>query len=382
VPSRASGSILTPSGWVAGAVEMSDGRISDVVGRALAKGERPLEPYILPGFIDLHVHGGGGYDWRGGEEAVRGLARFHASRGTVAMAPTTATASVPAIETALAAIDAVMENRRPTEAIVLGSHLEGPFLNPKKLGAQEAATLPGDPLLARDWAERFSIRIATVAPEIAGGLDVVRVLRDCGVRVQIAHSLATAEETAEGFRCGCSGFTHLFNAMSGVDHRSPGVAAYALAHGQYAEVICDLLHVDLTVLLAAYRAIPYLYSVSDSTLAGLADGRHQWGGHAIDKSGIRVTLEDGKTLAGSAITQLDALRNLVEVGLTLERASDMLSARPAKYLGLTDLGAIGPQARACMVVLDEDLRLIETWIDGKPIPARSHGLPGYESATR
>ncbi len=123
-----------------------------------------------------------------------------------------------------------------------------------------------------------------------------------------------------------------------------------------------------TVLLAAYRAIPDLYSVSDSTLAGLTDGRHQWGGHAVDKVGLRVTLEDGGTLAGSAITQLDALRNLVEVGLTLEQASDMLSARPANYLGFTDLGAIEPQARACMVVLDDDLRLMETWIDGKSIP--------------
>jgi N-acetylglucosamine-6-phosphate deacetylase len=369
VSSRLGGSILTPSGWVAGVVEMSDGRISDVVGGALAKGERPAAPYILPGFIDLHVHGGGGYDWRGGEEAVRGLARFHAARGTVAMAPTTATAAVPVIEKALAAIDVVMKDPRPNEAIILGSHLEGPFINPNKLGAQEAASLPGNPLLASDWAERFSIRIATVAPEIPGGLDVVRVLRDRGVRVQIAHSLATAEETAEGFRCGCSGFTHLFNAMSGVDHRHPGVAAYALAHGQYAEIICDLLHVDRTVLLAAYRAIPYLYSVSDSTMAGLADGRHRWGGHAIDKAGIRVTLEDGKTLAGSAITQIDALRSLVEIGLTLEQASDMLSARPARYLGLTELGAIEPKARACMLVLDHDLRLIETWIDGKSIAA-------------
>jgi len=284
------------------------------------------------------------------------------------MAPTTATASVPVIEKALAAIDAVKQDARANEAIVVGSHLEGPFINPNKLGAQEAAALPGNPRLARSWAERFSIRIATVAPEIPGGLDVIRVLHGCGVRVQIAHSLATAKETAEGFRCGCSGFTHLFNAMSGVDHRRPGVAAYALAHGQYAEVICDLLHVDRTVLLAAYRAIPDLYSVSDSTLAGLTDGRHQWGGHAVDKVGLRVTLEDGETLAGSAITQLDALRNLVEVGLTLEQASDMLSARQANYLGLTDLGAIEPQARACMVVLDDDLRLMETWIDGKSIP--------------
>ena len=365
-PLRLTGSILTPAGWVRGTVEMSGTTIGAVTGQA-SPGRSPAAPYILPGFIDLHVHGGGGHDWQGGEAAVRGLISFHAQRGTVAMAPTTATAAVPVIERALAAIKAVKDDPHPGEAIVLGAHLEGPFINPGKLGAQEPATLAGDPELARSWAERFPIRVATVAPEIPGGLEVTRVLTAAGTRVQVAHSLATAEQTAEGFRCGCAGFTHLFNAMTGIDHRAPGVAAYALAHGRYAELICDLLHVDRTVLLAAYRAIPRLYAVSDSTMAGLADGAHVWGGHRVIKQGLRVTLDDGKTLAGSAITLLDAFRNLVEIGLTLEQASAMTSARPAEYLGLTDLGLIEPQARACLIVLDANLQLMETWIDGTRI---------------
>ena len=364
---KPSGSVLTPDGWVRGSVAIEGGRIAGVDGMVLPPGERPVAPFVLPGFIDLHVHGGAGHDWQGGEEAVRGLARYHATHGTVALAPTTATARVPVIETALAAITAVKAARRPGEAIVLGAHLEGPFINPGKLGAQEPAALEGDPALATAWAERFSIRVATVAPEIPGGLDVIRALTARGTRVQIAHSLATADQAAAGFAAGCAGFTHLFNAMTGVDHRAPGVAAYALAHGVHAEIIADLLHVDRTVLLAAVRAIPKIYAISDSTMAGLGDGLHHWGGHRVLKAGLRVTLEDGKTLAGSAITLHDAFRNLVSVGLSLDTASAMTATRQADYLGIRDLGRIAPGARACLVQLDVNLDLTAVWIDGERI---------------
>ena len=210
-----------------------------------------------------------------------------------------------------------------------------------------------------------------MAPEIPGGLDVIRTLTAAGTRVQIAHSLARADQAAEGFAAGCTGFTHLFNAMTGVDHRAPGVAAYALAHGIHAEIICDLLHVDRVVVKAAARAIPELYAISDSTMAGLPDGLHHWGGHQVRKEGLRVTLMDGVTLAGSAVTMLDCFRNLVAIGFTLPQASAMTSSRQAGYLGLGDLGAIAPGMRACIVKLDADLRLTNVWVDGEPIGVRA-----------
>jgi N-acetylglucosamine-6-phosphate deacetylase len=156
-----------------------------------------------------------------------------------------------------------------------------------------------------------------------------------------------------------------------MEHRSPGVAAYAFAKGRFAEIVCDLLHVDATVLLAAYRAIPRLYAITDATAAGMPDGPIEWCGRFAIKKGKRVTLENGTTLAGSAITMLDAFRNLISLGLSFEQAAEMTSSRQAEYLGLQDVGRIEAGARACLVKLDEDLRLQGVWVDGESIAPES-----------
>jgi N-acetylglucosamine-6-phosphate deacetylase len=367
-PASPEGSILTPDGWVTGKVEFAGQLISVVDGRTLAPDAKPEGPFILPGFIDLHVHGGGGGDWQGGEEGIRTFVRYHASYGTTAIAPTTATGPTPAIEKSLSAITSIATSRRPGEAVVLGAHLEGPFLNPLKPGAMEVSfILEGDPGLAKKWAGKFKIVIATVAPEVPGGLEVIKALSERGCRVQIGHSVATPPTAEEAFRRGCSGFTHLFNAMSQMEHRSPGVAAYALAKGRFAEIIGDLLHVDATVLLAAYRAIPRLYAITDATAAGMPDGSFEWGDHRVIKKGQRITLENGTTLAGSAITMLDAFRNLISLGFSLEQAVEMTSIRQAEYLGRRDIGRIEPGARACLVKLDKNFKLRGVWVDGEDI---------------
>src|SRR5580704_16583600 len=367
-PASPEGSILTPNGWLTGKVEFAGQAISAIDGRTLPAGTKPEGPFVLPGFIDLHVHGGGGGDWQGGEEGVRTVVRYHASHGTTAIAPTTAIGPVSVIEQSLSVITRIAATRRPGEAVVLGAHLEGPFLNPLKPGAMEVSLiLEGDAALAKSWAEEFKILIATVAPEIPGGHDVIRALAEKGCRVQIGHSIATPLMAEEAFDCGCSGFTHLFNAMSQMEHRSPGVAAYALAKGRFAEIISDLVHVDATVLLAAYRAIPRLYAITDATAAGMPYGTFARGDRRVIKKGQRITLENGTTLAGSAITMLDAFRNLISLGLSLEQVAEMTSARQAEYLGLQDVGRIEPGARACLVKLDENLGLLGVWVDGESI---------------
>ena len=361
---RFAGSILTPSGWVRGEVKFDGDRIARIDG--VPTGRHPEPPYVLPGFVDLHVHGGNGFDYLGTEEEIRAFIRYHAASGTVALAPTTATAPVAALDRALSRIEAIRNRRGPGEPTVLGAHLEGPFINPDKLGAQMNVALAGDVDLALGWASLCKLVIATVAPEIEGGLAVVEALTAQGCRVQIGHSLASATQTAEAFGRGMAGFTHLFNAMSGVDHRRPGVAAYALAHGRYAELICDMVHVDPIVMLAAYRAIPRLYAITDATtFAGRPDGTYPTSQRTVVKTGLRITLDDGVTLAGSAITMLDGFRNLVSLGLSLAEASDLCATRQADYLGIDRLGRIVPDALASLVVLDEALRLQAVCVEGE-----------------
>lgn len=371
------GYILTPSGWVLGHIAIEAGRIARIEGKPVYSPHHSDVPLILPGFIDLHVHGGEGVDFSGGEDAIRQFIRFHARSGTVALAPTTSTSPVNVIETALCNIERVRHAPRDDEPTVLGAHLEGPFINPGKLGAQRDITLKGDVALALKWATMCRLVVATVAPEIPGGMAVIEALTAQGCRVQVGHSLATFEETGEGFARGLAGFTHLFNGMSGTDHRKPGVAAYALAMGQYAELICDLNHVHPALVLAAYRAIPRLFAITDATFAaGCPDGTYDVGDeHKVVKKGLSIMLADGSSLAGSAITMLDAFRNLVSIGLTLAQASDMCSTRQAEYLALDDLGRLLPGRAASFVVLTQKLQLQETWL-------RGHSLPFSELAHR
>lgn len=360
--SAPAGSILTPHGWVRGHVRLDGARVAEIVGAPAA----PAPPYVLPGFIDLHVHGADGADCHGGEAAVRRMLGWHAARGTVALAPTTMTAPVASIAQALADIARAMRAPAAGEPVILGAHLEGPFINPGKLGAQADVPLAGDAALAEALAGLCPLVVATVAPEVAGGLDVVRALAARGCRVQVGHSLAGEAELDAAFACGCCGFTHLFNAMSGLQHRAPGVVGYAFARARHAEIICDLGHVDAAAILAARRAIPGLYAITDaSAAAGLPDGEHRFAGRRVFKRGQRITLEDGTTLAGSAICMADALRNLVAIGVPLEDASAMTATRQADYLGRADLGRIAPGARAGLVRLDADLRVTDVWIDGE-----------------
>lgn len=359
--------VLTPDGWQEGRVVCRNGRVAAIEGRLLREGEQPGPPYLLPGFVDLHVHGGGGADAMEGEAAVRRLARFHAGHGTVALAPTTMTAPEAEIESALKGIEAMRLAPEKGAARVLGAHLEGPFISPHKLGAQPPLAILPDVQLAMSWASAGRIQVATVAPELEGAGGLIRALAATGCRVQIGHTNASAAEAERGMGAGASGFTHLFNAMSGLDHRAPGAAAAALARAGAAEIICDLAHVDAQMIQVARRAIPGVYAVTDATsAAGMPDGEYRLGRHRVVKKGGRVLLADGKTLAGSALTMDQALRNLVAIGLPLEEAAAMVASRPAAYLGLADLGAIRPGAAASFVLLDGKLEVERVWVAGEP----------------
>lgn len=358
------GDILAPGGWVRGRVAWdSDGTITAVDGEPA---ERPPEgePRIVAGFVDLHVHGGGGGDAMAGEEGVRTMAREHARFGTAALAPTTMTAPPEAIGNALAGVEAVRRDPGEGEAAVLGAHLEGPFISAKRLGAQPDCVLPYDEGLVGSWLGTARLCVATIAPEIEGGRELLAHLASSGCRVQVGHSDATAEEAAAASRSGVSGFTHLYNAMSPFHHRKPGVVGHALAHAEHAELICDLEHVSVPALRIACGSIAKAYAVTDSTAAfGMPDGEHPLGTTTVTKSGSTMRTADGG-LAGTAMSMLDARRNLVASGFEEELAQQMVSSRPAEYLGLEGLGSVEAGRRASLV------RIVAgeadgVWIDGR-----------------
>ncbi len=365
------GTILTPGGWVKGRIEVNGSLIAAIRGERLRPGEHPQAPFILPGFVDLHVHGGGGFDCLEGEASTRGMVDFHARNGTVAILPTTSTAPEAMIETALAGIARVMASQGSTDAEILGSHLEGPFISEHRLGAQETRPLEGDAALAARWAAICPIRVATVAPEIIGGMAVASELARHGTRVQVGHSIADDETLRHAFAIGYTGYTHLFNAMTPLDHKTSGIAAYAMAHGLHAEIIADLRHVHPTVLLAACRAIPKLYAITDAVgVAGLPDGEHttRGGRRTIIKTGVDVFLKDRPTTrGGSGATMISNFQSLMSLGLSLELVSEMTSTRAADYIGASDLGRIQPGMKASVVRLDAGYRLEQVYIKGNAV---------------
>ena len=356
------GTILSPEGWVHGRVRF-DSVIVSLDGDPVAE---PLPPFIVPGFVDLHVHGGGGGDMMAGADALRTAARTHARHGTTSLLATTVTAPVAEIEAALDGAATVMAEPGPHEAAVLGVHLEGPFINPDKLGAQPPFAVPGDPDQLAEWAARAPVKVVTFAPECDPGGRLQAALLAAGIRAQIGHSLCDYARAAAAFQAGC-GVTHLYNVMTPLAHRGNGIVGAAFAHADWAEIILDLIHVEAGAILAARRSIANLYGVTDATAgAGMPDGDYRLGSHTVAKADGAMRLADG-TLAGSALTMDAALRNLVSIGLPLAEAVHRLSTLPARWIGADDIGRLETGARADLVVLDDRLAPSAVVIGGRPI---------------
>jgi N-acetylglucosamine-6-phosphate deacetylase len=367
------GHILTPGGFVRGTLAWDGGRITRVQGEPVSEAEVRADhatPLLLPGFIDLHVHGGGGADTMDAGDAVARLAREHVRHGSTALLATTMTAPLGEIEAALRALAPACAEREHGAARVLGVHLEGPYISPDKLGAQPPfARLPSLAEILTLHAIA-PIRLLTLAPEVAGGLALIPALVGAGMRVQLGHSAATYEQALAALEQGASGFTHLFNAMSALHHRAPGAVGAALAHAQHAEIIPDLLHVHPGAIHAALRAIPGLFCVTDATAAaGMPDGEYRLGRQTVSKCLGGVRLADG-TLAGSTLTMDQALRNLVAIGLPLAQAAARVSTHAAQYLGLADRGRLVAGAWADVVVLDAGtLTLRQVFAEGEFVAA-------------
>ncbi len=364
------GYILTPDGFLNGRIEFVAGRIHSVAGApvpevAVRDGGLPI---IIPGFVDLHVHGGGGRDIMDGGDAAVTVAQTHAQFGTTSMLATTMTAPHRDLLDAFAGLASVRKGAQNRGASILGVHLEGPFISAKRLGAQP------------DFARRLQlaelnalhavnpIHLITIAPEVAGNLEMIPALTAAGYVINLGHSEATYEQTCAALDAGAHGFTHLYNAMSGFHHRAPGMVGAALARAHHAEIIPDLLHSHPGAIRAALRSIAGLYCVTDSTAAaGMPDGQYRLGRQPVTRCMGGVRLADG-TLAGSVLTMDQAYRNLVEVmGLSLAEASRRTSSLAASYVRQTDRGRLAVGCYADVAVLTPTLAIDAVWVEGRAL---------------
>ena len=371
--------IVTPTRVIAGEVAVDGGRIASVSLRPAGSGE-VLElggRWLAPGLIDTHVHGGAGAQCNTPDpDEVDAVAAFHALHGTTALLATTAAAPLDELEASLAAI-------ARSGPIVIGAHLEGPFLSAEWPGAMDPSAFadPDPDAVARLLeAGAGTVAMMTLAPELPGALELIGALTGSGAVASLGHTDASYEQAEAAVAAGARSVTHLFNAMRPLHHRDPGAIGAALDLPQVGcELICDGVHVDPVVLRLAHRikSSARVRLVTDAiAAAGMPDGRYRLGAAAVDVSGGIARVPSGESLAGSTLTMDAAVRHAVEyLHVPVPEALAMASANPARMLGIDHRkGAIAAGLDADLVILDDELRCHATmlageWVAGPPTGA-------------
>ena len=358
---RISGKIVNHDKILNGTIEFSQS-IQNVVQSDKIESKN----IIIPGFIDLHCHGGNGFDTMEGLESIIQMSNYHLSYGTTTLLPTTLTASLDSTSKALAGLKNFIAENKYTSNII-GVHLEGPFINPNKLGAQPPFTQKPNIDFIKKIQELAIIKIITLAPEIEKIDNLIQYLIDNSISIQIGHSLADYNICIKLMNRHQVGFTHLFNAMSGCDHHNPGVVTAALNQAKYAEIICDLIHVDSANILLAHKSIKKLYAITDSISAtGMPDGNYSFSNLKIEKKENKA-LVYGNTLAGSIINMHDTFKNLIKINFSLEQAVAMTSYNAAQYIKEYDKGVIAKDFCANLLVLDQQFEIKEIYLYGNLI---------------
>lgn len=373
--------LLTAAGFEAGrCVLIESGRIvaipqlSDCPGTA---SREELKGDLVPGFIDLQVNGGGGILFND-EPTVDGIAaigRAHRTFGTTGFLPTVISDDLDVVDRAMRAVEAAISQRVPG---VLGIHIEGPFINPEQRGIHDASKIRQIDDSAVELLTSLSrgVTLVTLAPELAPA-GTIEKLVEAGVVVSAGHTAASYEEMRRALDEGLTGFTHLYNVMSQLEGRAPGVVGAALdSKDSWCGVIVDGVHVhpaSLRIALAAKGAENIVLVTDAMPTVGSDQKSFMLGGRRITQEGGRCTADDG-TLAGSALDMASAVRNAVEsLSVDLSTAANMASSNPARAVGLEDVtGAIRPDFRADLVLLDAHGRALRSWISGEAAPAFAH----------
>lgn len=375
--------VVTPEGTLDNAwVKVEDGRIA-----AIGEGGTPLATvdlraeWLLPGFIDLHVHGGGGHEMADSPGEMAAAVAFHRRHGTTRTLVSLAAAPPDALIEQLHWVADMVAGGPDPVGGVIGAHLEGPFLSYARRGAQDPAHLlmPERHTFGRFVeAARGTLRSMTIAPELPGAIELIADLLDAGGVAAIGHSDATYAEARAAIDAGATIATHLFNGMRPLRHRDPGIIGAALVSGIACEVINDGVHVHPAITALVASVPKRLVLVTDATkAAGAGDGEFVMGGRHVQVSNGQVRLAGTDTLAGSSLTMDAALRQAVfECGLPIELASSAASGNPARTIGIDgEYGAIAVGRAADLVVLDRDLIVVAVLADGYLSTPRSGWAP-------
>lgn len=327
--------------------------------------------YVIPGLIDTHFHGCVGYDFCDGTtEAIQAMADYEADHGITSIAPATMTLADDILERVFECAASYESN---SGAMLMGIHMEGPYLSLAKKGAQNGQYLKKPDIchfLRMNSIAKGLIKIVSIAPEEDGALSFISELKD-KVVISVAHTTADYQIAQTAFEYGASHVTHLYNAMIPMTHRSPGVIGAAFDDGYCkVEVISDGIHINPTVIRATYKLFgdDRIILVSDSMMAtGLSDGDYSLGGQPVKVTGNLATLADG-TIAGSASNLLECMRRAASFGIPLTSAVKCATVNPAKEIGVYDkVGSITPGKYANIVLLDKDLKLVSVILKGKQI---------------
>lgn len=369
------GIVITPQELLqAHTLILNNGRIEAIISERTAESDTVIDAkgcYVVPGFIDVHVHGADGHDTMDAiPAAIHRMAAFYAKHGVTSYYPTTMTMPAPDI---LAALENVEHCAQPTNgAQHLGVHVEGPYLNLAYKGAQP----PGyfrtpSPAEYGQWLETGVCKLITVAPEIEGGMAMVAELTAQGVEFAIGHSAATYEEAVKGFDAGVRQVTHVFNGMVGLHHREPGALAAILTDDRVdAQLIADGIHVHpgMIRLLVRAKGAEHIMLITDAIqAAGLTDGVYQLGGQEVTVTAGIARIASG-ALAGSTLTMDKAVRNMMAfTDLPLQKVIGMASAVPARAMRLPHKGKLATGCDADVVLLNRELEVMMTIVGGNVV---------------
>ena len=383
------GRVVTPEGVLSPGWIRLAGNLIDAVGSGDAQEQPGLlvtdlrGRWVLPGFVDLHVHGGGGASFTEGTgDDARRAADFHRGHGSTTIVASLVTAPLPGLETRAALLAGLVG-----EGVIAGIHLEGPFLSAARCGAQDPRHMiaPDVGAFERLYAAAAGhLRVITLAPELPGAADLIKAAARAGVIAAVGHTDATADITSAAVDAGATHATHLFNGMRPLHHREPGPAGALLDRDEVTcEVIADGVHLhDTAIRLAARAAGPgRLILITDAiAAAGMPDGSYRLGSMLVDVAGGVARLGAGGgpsarsgtgaakagAIAGSTVTMADVVRHAVAAGLPVTEVAAAASTTPARVLGLgTRTGALRPGLDADLVVCDEEFRLCAVMRQGE-----------------